>query len=152
MKGAASCLPVAWETAVGFFHLDSELSRYTHTSGVCSPQLSCKIAALTSNKSYTKLSRRLLSLRTTSLWGCFFICKSILKVSFRCDSTDCSPPVSSVHGIAQATILEWVAISFSRGSFQPRSPALQADSLPSEPPRKPYQFGPVKTKKSIWVH
>ena len=33
---------------------------------------------------------------------------------------DCSPPGSSVHGILQARILEWVAISFSRGSFQPR--------------------------------
>ena len=32
------------------------------------------------------------------------------------DSTDCSPPGSSVHGISQARILEWVAISFSRGS------------------------------------
>ena len=30
---------------------------------------------------------------------------------------DCSPPVSSVYGIFQARILEWVAISFSRGSF-----------------------------------
>ena len=33
---------------------------------------------------------------------------------------DCSPPGYSVHGILQARILEWVAISFSRGSFQPR--------------------------------
>ena len=33
---------------------------------------------------------------------------------------DCSPPGSTVHGISQATILEWVAISFSRGFFQPR--------------------------------
>ena len=33
---------------------------------------------------------------------------------------DCSPPGSSVHGIFQARILEWVAISFSRGSSQPR--------------------------------
>ena len=33
---------------------------------------------------------------------------------------DCSPPGSSVHGILQARILEWVAISFSRGSSQPR--------------------------------
>ena len=33
-----------------------------------------------------------------------------------CDPTDCSPPRSSVHGILQARILEWVAISFSRGS------------------------------------
>ena len=33
-----------------------------------------------------------------------------------CDSLDCSPPGSFVHGISQARILEWVAISFSRGS------------------------------------
>ena len=33
---------------------------------------------------------------------------------------DCSPPTSSVHGILQARILEWVAISFSRGSSWPR--------------------------------
>ena len=33
---------------------------------------------------------------------------------------DCSPPGSSVHGILQARILEWVAISFSRGSSWPR--------------------------------
>ena len=30
-----------------------------------------------------------------------------------CDPTDCSPPRSSIHGILQARILEWVAISFS---------------------------------------
>ena len=36
-----------------------------------------------------------------------------------CNSTNCSPPGSSVHGILQARILEWVATSFSRGS--PRS-------------------------------
>ena len=37
-----------------------------------------------------------------------------------CYPVDCSPPGSSVHGILQARILEWVAISFSRGSSQPR--------------------------------
>ena len=37
-----------------------------------------------------------------------------------CDPTDCSPPGSSVHGILQARILEWVAISSSRGSSWPR--------------------------------
>ena len=35
-----------------------------------------------------------------------------------CDSMDCSPPGSSVHGIFQARILEWIAISFSRESYQ----------------------------------
>ena len=37
-----------------------------------------------------------------------------------CNPVDCSPPGSSVHGILQARILEWVAISSSRGSSQPR--------------------------------
>ena len=37
-----------------------------------------------------------------------------------CDPMDCSLPGSSVPGILQARILEWVAISFSRGSSQPR--------------------------------
>ena len=37
-----------------------------------------------------------------------------------CDPMDCSPPGSSVHGIFQAGILQWVAMPFSRGSFQPR--------------------------------
>ena len=54
-----------------------------------------------------------------------------------CDPMDCSLPGSSVHGIFQARVLEWVAISFSRGSSSPRSPALQADTLTSEPPGKP---------------
>ena len=37
-----------------------------------------------------------------------------------CDSMDCSLPSSSVHGILQAKMLEWVAIPFSWGSFRPR--------------------------------
>jgi len=37
-----------------------------------------------------------------------------------CDPLDCSPPVYFVHGISQARILEWVAISFSRGSSPPK--------------------------------
>ena len=37
-----------------------------------------------------------------------------------CDSIDCRLPGSSVHGILHVRILEWVAISFSRGSIQPR--------------------------------
>ena len=51
-----------------------------------------------------------------------------------CDPMDCSLPGSSVHGIFQARILEWVAISFSGDLPNPgiksASPALQADSLP----------------------
>ena len=37
-----------------------------------------------------------------------------------CGPVDCSLPGSSVHGVLQARILEWVAVSFSRGTFQSR--------------------------------
>ena len=56
------------------------------------------------------------------------------------DPMNCSPPGSSVHRISQARILEWVAVCFCRdlpdAGTEPRSPALQADFLPSEPPGK----------------
>ena len=55
------------------------------------------------------------------------------------DLLDYSPPGSSVHGIFQARVLEWVASSFFRGSpgIEARSPALRAEALTSEPPGKP---------------
>ena len=46
------------------------------------------------------------------IWCCL-VAKSCLTL---CDPMDCSPQESSVHGISQAWLLEWVAISFSRGS------------------------------------
>ena len=42
--------------------------------------------------------------------------ENLLSCLTLCDSMDCSLPGSSVHGIFQAKILEWIAISFSRGS------------------------------------
>ena len=58
-----------------------------------------------------------------------------------CDPMNRSLPGSSVQGILQARILEWIALPSSRGSSQPgiklRSPALQVDSLPSVTPGKP---------------
>ena len=61
-------------------------------------------------------------------------CMSAQSCLTLCDPLDCSPPGFSVHGISQARLLEWVAISFSRRSSQPGikpvSPALQKDSLP----------------------
>ena len=41
-----------------------------------------------------------------------------------CDPMDCSPPGSSVRGISQVRTLEWIAISFCRGSSQPRDQTL----------------------------
>ena len=56
------------------------------------------------------------------------------------DLMDCSPPGSSVHGILQARILEWVAIpspgDIPDSEAESRSPALQVDFLPSEPQGK----------------
>ena len=80
------------------------------------------------------------SIETLPLKGmCVYVSQSV--VSDSCDPTDCSLPGSSVHGILQARILEWIAMPFSRGSSQPRdqpkSPTLQADSLLSELPGKP---------------
>ena len=55
---------------------------------------------------------------------------------------NCSLPGSSVLGILQARILAWVAVSSSGDlpdpGIEPRSLALQTDSLPSEPPGKPH--------------
>ena len=56
-----------------------------------------------------------------------------------CDPMDCSQPGSSVHGISQARVLEWVAILPDPG-VKPGSSSLQADSLPSESPGKPGAF------------
>ena len=55
-----------------------------------------------------------------------------------CNPIGCSPLDSSIHGILQARILEWAPTPFSERSskprIEPRSPALQADSLLFEPP------------------
>ena len=61
-----------------------------------------------------------------------------------CNPMDCSLPGSSVHGILQARILEWVAIPFSRGSFWPRdwtyvflSPTVAGRFFPTSTAWKP---------------
>ena len=51
-----------------------------------------------------------------SLCVCVCVCVSVLShVQLFCDPMDCSPPGSSAHGVFQARILEWVAISYSPG-------------------------------------
>ena len=82
-------------------------------------------------------------------FSCVVVSRSHLVMSTLGDPMDCSPSCSSVHGILQAGILEWVAISFSRGfsnpGIEPRSPALQADSLPSEPLKSMYHGLVIKS-------
>ena len=58
-----------------------------------------------------------------------------------CSPMDCNPPGSSVHGISQARILEWVAISFSRDTSQSRDQTyiscITGRFFTTEPPGKP---------------
>ena len=60
---------------------------------------------------------------------------------------DCSPPGSSVHGILQVRILEWVAMPFSRGSSRPRDQTrvscIEGGFFTTEPPGKP---------KRVWCY
>ena len=71
--------------------------------------------------------------------------KSLQSCLTLCDPMGHSPPGSSVHGILQARILEWVSAPFSRGSSWPRDRTCvsyvylrwQARSLPLVPPKKP---------------
>ena len=83
-------------------------------------------------------SKPLESFKQRIFWYYFSLRRSL------CNPMVCSLPGSSFHGTFQARILEWVATSFSRGlpnpAIEPRSPALQANSLPSEPPGKPGLF------------
>ena len=82
----------------------------------------------------------LISISPLEIHCCCLVTK--LCVQFFCGPMGCSPPGSSVHGISQARILEWVAIAFSRGSSQPGDGTRiyashllhwQADSLPPSP-------------------
>ena len=61
-----------------------------------------------------------------------------------CDPMDCSSPGSSVYGIFQARILEWVAISSPKGSFQPRDQTrtccVAGGFFTTEPSGKPYIY------------
>ena len=89
---------------------------------------SCILFSLIKIFHYTKIQQRTTLLKywmhLDLLFLFFFISTLCLHAqqcsSTLCDPMDCSPPGSSVHGILQARILEWVAVSFSRGSSQLR--------------------------------
>ena len=108
---------------------------------------------LLGRKAMTNLSERMKSLyhpwgqkeldTTERLSQTLNVCiraKSLQLCLTLCDPMDCSQPGSSVHGILQARILEWVAISSSRGSSQHRdesaSPALADRFFTPGPPGK----------------
>ena len=69
---------------------------------------------------------------------CCLVTKSCLTLL---DPVDCSPPGSSVHGISQARMLEWITVSFSKGSSRARDQThvfcLAGGFFTTEPPEKP---------------
>ena len=70
-----------------------------------------------------------MDLLTTSLLSCLCMCDKSLQLCLTlCDSVDGSLPGSSVHGILQARILEWVATSFPRRSSPPRIEPMSVTS------------------------
>ena len=86
------------------------------------------------------------------LFSCCLLAKSCPTV---CDPVDCSPPGSSVHGILQARILEWIAMSFSRGFSWPRDQTHiscigRRALFTTEPPEKAHSvlFWMLKTTAS----
>ena len=78
-------------------------------------------------------------------WVCVCVCVLVTQsYPTFCDLMDCSPLGSSVHGTSQARLLEWVAVSFFRGTSRSRDQThvstLPADSLLSEPLGKPINW------------
>ena len=75
-------------------------------------------------------------------WICVLVCQSCLTL---CNPMDCSLPGSSVHGISQAKILEWIDFSFSRGPSQHRYRTCVSCTagrfFTTKPPRKQYTYG-----------
>ena len=72
-----------------------------------------------------------------------------------CNHIDCSWSGSSVHGILQARILEWVGCpppgDLPNPGIEPRSPALQANSSPAEPQGKPtITIWPSNSRRRQW--
>ena len=76
----------------------------------------------------------------TAVWETWKARHVKVKVAQSC-LTLCDPMDYTIRGILQARILKWVAVTFSRGSSQPRSPALQVASLLAEPQGKPKNTG-----------
>ena len=76
-----------------------------------------------------------------------------------CDSMDCSPPSSSVHGILQARILEGVAISFSRDLSDPgiepvslTTHAVAGRFLTTSPPGEPMRNVQLMVKRVAFMY
>ena len=91
---------------------------------------------------------------------CVINCNSLtrtLSCLTLCDPMDCSPPGSSAHGILQSWIPEWVVISSSRASSQPRDwtrvscgSCFAGRFFTTEPPEKPPKMYPSSNDVHMW--
>ena len=104
-------------------HRESDMTEWaTHTLGI----YSFYNAAVNSISFYALIPNHLMQIYKNIIDFCTLIlylavlCFVAQSWQTHCDPMDCSPPGSSVHGILQARMLEWVDIPFSRGSSQPR--------------------------------
>ena len=92
-------------------------------------------------KKISRKTEQLVYWKQSRMWVCVCAWVSTPSCLTLCDPMDCIPLGSSVRGILQGRILEWVAIPSPEDLPDPgiefRSPALQADSLPFEPLGKP---------------
>ena len=98
------------------------LSEWYQTVWYGKMETPCQVWVKLSSKSefvLTDLGRWEVIVKLLGFQGVCLCAKSNQLCLTLCNPTDCSPSGSSVHGILQARILEWVAISFSRGSSQP---------------------------------
>ena len=82
------------------------------------------------------------------------VCQVTQSCATLCDPMDCSSPGSSVHGILQARVLQWVAMPSSRNlpnpgtePVSPAAPALQVNSLPLSHQGSPQNTGMQGAKK-----
>ena len=86
--------------------------------------------------------------------GSVCVCESECEVTQLCP-TLCDPVDYTVHRTLQTRILKWVAIPFSRDlpnpGIEPRSPALPAYSLPSQPPENPKNTGVGSLSLLQWI-
>ena len=89
---------------------------------------------------------------TSKWWVCVCVLSSLQLCPILYNPVNCSPPGSSVQGILQAWILEWVAMLSSRGSSPCRDFQLhwQVGSLPLAPPGKPIEVGYISLF-TIWI-
>ena len=103
-----------WSTSLHF-----PASKDCLHSSVCVPFLHLHSQQRSTFQSFSLFALILIFFLTPSLPR--MCAKSLQLCWVLCDTMDCSPAGSSVHGSLQIRILEWVAISSSRGSSQPRN-------------------------------